>query len=147
MGGGGGGQGFDKVCHSRVSKQDIQKELKFAVTTHAIMYAVSVDPSNPVAFVGSKNYTLRCILVTASTDISRLLGVTWLLNGTILESLDLVDVSPDFDTIGTGIGILTFANLLSEYNYTTIQCRGHQESGRNDTSESVVLRLQGKHAC
>ena len=104
-----------------------------------------MHPPNPVAIVGSKSYSFRCALVT--TQIDRLQNVTWLLNGTVLESLDLIGVTSDFSTIGSGIGKLTFTNLLLEYNYTTIKCRGHLESGRNSTSGGVILLLQGIIMC
>ena len=67
-------------------------------------------------------------------------SVTWLLNGTELESLGLDNVNPSFVF---GIGSLRFTNLDLEYNHTTIQCRGQLQSGRNITSESVVLLMQG----
>ena len=67
-------------------------------------------------------------------------SVTWLLNGTTLESLGLDDVNTHFHF---GIGTLTFTTLHLEYNYTTIQCRGHFESGGNHTSEGVIFLMQG----
>ena len=104
-------------------------------------HAVSVFPSNPVAFIGREEYIFRCLLVTARTD--RLLNVTWFLNETTLESLDLRDVTPYFEIVGNGLGTLIFRTLLLKYNYTTIQCQGQLQSGMNPISEGVTLLLQG----
>ena len=105
------------------------------------MLVVYVHPPNPVSTTGRENYRLRCLLSTTTAE--RLASVTWLLNGSSLESLGLDGVSSLFENIGFGISTLTFANLESEYNETTIKCRGTLRSGGGSVSAGVVLLLQG----
>lgn len=105
-----------------------------------LIFIVAVFPlGSVVTTTGRKNFTFNCLLATTDSFSS----VSWLLNGSTLESLGLDDVIPQFDTIFNGIGTLTFVNLALEYNYTTIQCTGSLRSGRNFVSEEAILLLQG----
>ena len=104
-----------------------------------LLDTVSVSPSNPVTSIGTKNYTFTCLFTLVGSE-----RVSWLLNGSSLESLELDDVDAVFEVLGTNIvGCLTFRNLIAEYNETVVQCRGHVQSGRTHISEGVLLLLQG----
>ena len=103
---------------------------------------------NPSGFVvttiGRNNVTFRCDLLIIIPD--RLQNVSWLLNGSALESSGLMDIIIEFSSIGSGTGALTFTNLVLDYNHTTINCQGSLQSGSTAASaNSAVLLLQGSY--
>jgi hypothetical protein len=102
-------------------------------------YAVTVSPPNPITTVGRENYAIRCFFMSNEG----LQSISWFINGSSLEALALRDVS-QIDDISFGFGTLIFRHLTLEYNHTTVQCRGHQQSGGTHISENVLLLLQGK---
>ena len=96
-------------------------------------YTVSVSPSHPVTTPG-RNFTFICIVSNT------LQNVTWIVNGSTLESLglDYAIAQPM-----NGIGTLRFLNLGLEDNHTTVQCGGLLQSGATCLSMEVILLLQG----
>ena len=70
-----------------------------------------------------------------------LTGIQWLVNGTLLENLNLTNVTAAFrQSVVGGIGVLTFENVLFEYNETTIRCS--DSSSRTSQVQSKLL-IQG----
>ena len=95
-------------------------------------------PGSYVDTLGRKMITLTCVLESSRRDT--LVNVTWLFNGSSLESLGLDDIITDFSE---GIGVLIFTNLVPEYNRTTIRCHGSLLSDRDFLSNPFDLLLQG----
>ena len=95
-------------------------------------HAVAVNPSNDffITTIGA-NAQYSC---SASTPIESL---QWLLNGTLVEELELDKVTV------TEEGHLEFHNISVEYNYTSITCNATLTSGSVVTSEEKLLLIQG----
>ena len=72
-------------------------------------------------------------------------GIQWLLNNTLLEDLNLTDVTTAFAGVA---GSLTFSNP-SDYNVTSVTCRALLQSGEEGRATALLL-VQGiiiwKHA-
>ena len=64
----------------------------------------------------------------------------WLINGTLLENLNLSNVNARFSR---GVGRLEISRIPLEYNGTTIQCIANFEN-RNEPSNILTLLVQGK---
>ena len=101
-------------------------------------------PSGNVTITPGRNITFTCLLVTARAESFR--SITWLLNGVELDPAR-TNVIPQFESIGSGIGTLTFINVPLEYNRTFIECQGFLRSDRVATSDGVFLLLQGIIMC
>lgn len=87
-----------------------------------------------------------CTLETANFS-NRVVGVQWLVNGTQLENLHLMNVTEGFTTVGIGLGMLNFTNLPVSYNMTRIQCNATLTSGETSlsTNSVVLLIFPGAH--
>ena len=64
--------------------------------------------------------------------------IQWLLNTTLLEDLNLTDVTAAF---ASGAGSLTFSNP-SGYNSTNVTCGAQLQSGENGSFTTLLL-VQG----
>ena len=92
-------------------------------------------PAGPVVTTpGTVNLSFTCILVSATPDLE-LQDVSWLINGSTLESDNITTRFAD------GIGYLTFPTLSLEYDNIAIQCQATQSG--IIISKEVVLLLQG----
>ncbi len=76
-------------------------------------------------------------------------SVQWLINGTRLEDLNLPNISYEFVVSGIGnFGAMVMRRIPVEWNTTVVSCRGvFVESGRNLTSSTCKILLQGKQLC
>lgn len=102
-----------------------------------IIVTVRVFPSGPVISVPGGDATFSC--TSHSHTITR---VYWLVNGTHLEELHLMNVTEVFDTVGNGVGTLKLKNLPVGYNTTTISCDATLSSERSlIRSNNYVLLL------
>ena len=64
--------------------------------------------------------------------------IQWLLNNTLLEDLNLTDVTTAFAGVS---GSLTFSNP-SDYNVTSVTCRAVLRSGEEESATALLL-VQG----
>ena len=64
--------------------------------------------------------------------------IQWLLNTTLLEDLNLTDVTAGFSGVA---GSLTFSNP-SDYNVTSVTCRAELQSGEQGSATALLL-VQG----
>ena len=80
-----------------------------------------VEPEEVRAVIGG-DATFRCFLVSSNSIIT---DIKWIINGSLLEELDMVGVSSSqsIHQGGNTIGNLYFRNLTSQYNTSIIQCR------------------------
>ena len=105
---------------------------------------VSVVRIVPAEFItttgGDANF--NCHLPTAIDDgINHL---TWIINGSPLDPLNSTIAMVEFANISSGFGSLTFTNLPSSYNLTTVQCMAeHRVMDRVTFSVIARLKLQG----
>lgn len=93
-------------------------------------------PPDPVRTVPGGNAVFRC----ASSGLITI-RVQWLVNGTLLENLNLMNVTEEFTSIGGGIGLLQFKNLPIDYNMTEIQCEATLSSETTSFSINVANLL------
>ena len=70
-----------------------------------------------------------------------IINIHWLVNGSLLESLDLKNAFTHFDD---GTGELLLTDLDIKYNNTRIRCEVEFSSGRFSVSSSALLSVQGK---
>ena len=100
-----------------------------------IYIIVLLAPSLNVVAIGS-----TAAFACSSSGGSVPTGVTWLLNGSQLEELNLSGVTSLFSM---GIGArLIIANVSADLNSTTIQCRLSTSSGTT-SSPNAQLYVQG----
>ncbi len=100
--------------------------------------SVAVFPPNEFVAVVSGAATFRCI------SVDRIISVRWLVNSTLLNSANLVNVQEHFSEV-FGIGILEFTDIPREYNNTRIGCRVELGGGRILLSrDATLLLLQGE---
>ena len=79
--------------------------------------------------------TFRCTASVTSNDFIE--SIQWLLNGTLVEDLDLENVEV------SGLGNLRFFMIPGDYNHTSIKCKTNLTSGRAATSRAGILLIQG----
>ena len=48
--------------------------------------------------------------------LTEILSTQWLVNGLLLQNLNLTNAKPAFSSVGNGVGILRLANLTQSYN-------------------------------
>ncbi len=89
-------------------------------------------------FIPGVNPVFNC--GAASDATITIASVQWMINGTRLEDLSLINVETEFSQI-SGQGTLVFRNITEEYNNTNIQCRAN---GTTVDSNNVTLLVQGK---
>lgn len=93
-----------------------------------------IPPHELISYEGG-NANFRCF------SLVEIVEAQWLVNGSILEDLDLDNAIPDFDH---GSGSLVIYNLTLNFNMTRIQCVGKSSSGNSiASSEATLLLLQG----
>lgn len=93
-------------------------------------------PLDQVRSVPGGDAVFRCASSGQTT-----VRIQWLINGTPLESLNLMNVTEEFTSIGDGVGILYFTNLPEDYNMTRIQCEATLSSGSTSLSINGVILL------
>ena len=98
---------------------------------------VTIYPPDHFVLVPGGNAAFSCL--STSSDVIDV--VQWLINGTVLESLELTDVEIEFRDIGHGVFDLELGNIPIEFNTSWIQCRVDLRSGRVETSSRTVLIL------
>ena len=86
------------------------------------------------------NISLVCVAHT-STITGAITGVQWLVNNTMTEDIDDIDITTKFITDG-GIGSLSLTNIPMAYNDTMITCIVQSASGQEEVT--VMLLIQGK---
>ena len=86
----------------------------------------------------------RCLTHNPSLTIDI---VEWLVNGMPLNDVmsNLSNVSVEFTTVGSSVGILKFADLPLEYNNTQISCNANFSTGEVESSATTsnLKILQG----
>ena len=97
-----------------------------------------LSPSDLTLFPGGRAL-LTCS--SPSPDV-HVVGVQWLVNGSPLEDLNLMNVLTDFNEITTA-GSLVIDPITLEYNITTIQCIVTFNSGTTSHSNTATLLVQG----
>ena len=96
---------------------------------------VTLSPSESVGIPGD-------IFFHFCTDSSRTaLGVQWLVNGTLVENIRLVNLFQTYDNVSK-IARIVF-DLPLEHNVTTIQCI-YNFATKNVSSNSSTILLQGQ---
>ena len=89
-------------------------------------------------FIPGNNPTNNCGSLSGT-----IASVQWLINGTLLEDLNLTNVEPDFSEV-TSQGSLVFRNISVEpHNNTIIQCRATFNNGKIVDSNNSTLLVQG----
>lgn len=106
-------------------------------------HIVSVFPPEFFVSTPGGSAEFKCILLGGNT----LNRVQWYVNESLLETLDLRNVSTTISAI-VGVGILNFNNLPIEYNMTRIRCVVSYTSSSNrmkisPSPNSTLLLLQG----
>ena len=76
------------------------------------------------------------------SPVDPLTEIQWLLNNTLLEDLNLTDVTTAFAGVA---GSLTFSNP-SDYNVTSVTCRAELLSGEQGSATALLL-VQGTILC
>ena len=97
-------------------------------------HVVNIVPGDPVT-TPHGSVPLLCTTTTQTT------GVQWLVNNTVIEDIDNINITTEFnlDTIGLAIGRLNLANVPLAYNETHITCM--LASGQEEAT--VLLLIQG----
>ena len=105
---------------------------------------VIITPSMIVAPVDSnRSYTFTCLSPIEQRE-GGIASIQWLINGVLLEDLNLTNVNSAF--VGGagdgGFGLLTLSRVQLDQNSTSVTCTVHFMSGRV-ANFSVSLLLQG----
>ena len=97
-------------------------------------HVVNIIPGDPVT-TPNGSVSLFCTITTQTT------GVQWLVNNTVIEDIDNINITTEFnlDTISLAIGRLNLANVPLAYNETHITCM--LASGQEEAT--VLLLIQG----
>ena len=98
-----------------------------------------LSPSDLTLFAGARAL-LTCSSAITGVDV---VGVQWLVNGSPLEDLNLMNVLTDFSEINR-VGSLVIDPITLEYNATTIQCIATFSSGNTSHSNTATLLVQGE---
>ena len=97
---------------------------------------VNIFPSETVVGIPGDNFDFHCM------DPSRTaLSVQWLVNGTLLENSELMNVFQEFNSRSKTADL--FFDLPLEHNATTIQCI-YNFATEIVSSETITLLLQGQ---
>lgn len=104
--------------------------------------AVLVYPPDKFVSVPGGNATFICSSPSGARG-NTITKVQWLVNGSLFDPLDLLNVSTDFFPFSNGFGILSFTNLPVEYNMTTIRCRAYFGFRTLTSNNATLLLLQG----
>lgn len=108
-----------------------------------VLYFCTVSVAPPVEYVSvpDGNATFTCY--TVGND--KIISVNWIVNDTDIDHQTLINVTPEFSSIGIGVGTLTFTFILPTYNMTRVKCSAvYAGNGGESTSvETTLLLLQG----
>ena len=106
--------------------------------------AVIISPPILVAAVNdSRSTTLTCLSPIGLNE-GGIASIQWLLNGVLLEDLNLNNVNPTFVSDAGGFGTLIFSRVRLDQNSTSVLCTVHFMSGRvENSSDSALLLVQG----
>ena len=105
-----------------------------------VLDPVIISPPILVAAVNDSRGTTFACLSPISLNEGGIASIQWLINGILLEDLNLNNVNSTF--VG-GVGTLIFSNILLDQNSTFVLCSIHFVSGRVENSSDSVLLLQG----
>ena len=78
------------------------------------------------------------VIYSCLSPVDPITEIQWLLNNTLLEELNLTDVTAGFAYVS---GSLTFFNP-SDYNVTSVTCRAELQSGEEGSATALLL-VQG----
>ena len=107
--------------------------------------AVIISPPILVAAVNDSRSTTFTCLSPIGLNEGGIASIQWLLNGVLLEDLNLNNVNPSFVSDGGGYGTLSFSRVQLDQNSTSVSCTVHFMSGRVETSsDSALLLVQGR---
>ena len=107
--------------------------------TDSEINVVAVFPPDQLVSVPGGTASFNCYSLNPGGDT--ILSTSWLVNGTLFDTLDLgEDVTARFNE-EFQIGKLDFDNLPLSYNGTRIQCMATFSSGYNLTSTGATLLL------
>ena len=90
----------------------------------------------------NRSYTFICISPIQQYE-GGIASIQWLINGVLLEDLNLTNVNSAFDGGVGGLGILTFSRAWLDQNSTSVTCTVHLMSGHVANSSDSLLLLQG----
>ena len=101
-----------------------------------------ISPPRLVAAIdSSKATTFTCLSPTGQGGIA---SIQWLLNGVLLEDLNLDNVNSTFVGGVGGFGTLIFSRVRLDQNSTSVSCSIHFMSGHvENSSDSALLLVQG----
>ena len=107
--------------------------------------AVIISPPILVAAVNdSRSITTFTCLSPIGLNEGGIASIQWLLNGVLLEDLNLNNVNSAFVSDGGGFGTLSFSRVRLDQNFTSVSCTVHYMSGRvENSSDSALLLVQG----
>ena len=109
-----------------------------------LLDAVSIDPLRLVAAVDhNRSYDFTCLSPTGQNE-GGIVSIQWLLNGMLLEDINLNNViSTCVGGVG-GFGTLSFSRAQRDQNSTSVSCIVNFTSGRVENSnDSALLLVQG----
>ena len=109
-----------------------------------LLDAVSIDPLRLVAAVDHNgSIDITCQSLTGQSE-GGIVSIQWLLNGMLLEDINLNNViSTLVDGVG-GFGTLHFSRVRLDQNSTFVSCSVIFMSGRvENSSDSALLLVQG----
>ena len=105
---------------------------------------MSISPPILVAAVNSSVSTTFTCLSPIRLNEGGIASIQWLLNGVLLEDLNLNNVNPTFvDSDGGGFETLTFSRVQLDQNSTFVSCSVNFTSGRVENSSDSLLLVQG----
>ena len=104
--------------------------------------SVAISPPEVVS-TRNGNATFTCFPLFDVTNVD---GIQWLVNGVVVEELELTNVETEFAILeSTRIGTLTFSSISPDQNITSIKCRAMLSfGGLSALSGNSILLLQGK---
>lgn len=73
--------------------------------------------------------------------------IHWIINGTRVEGSDIHFSNVEQTYIESGVGVLIFNNVSSDYNLTRVRCRAELISGVYVSSEEITIILLIKSMC
>ena len=87
----------------------------------------------------NRSYTFICISPIQQYE-GGIASIQWLINGVLLEDLNLTNVNSAFDGGVGGLGILTFSRARLDQNSTSVTCTVHLMSGqRVNVGHSLII--------
>ena len=114
---------------------------------HVSIITPVIAPSEVVS-TRNGNATFTCFPIFDVTNVD---GIQWLVNGVLLDELELTNVEAYFTILAsTRVGTLTFSSISPDQNMTSIRCRAMLHSGGLSAliySDNSTLVLQGKVVC